>query len=170
MVLTADLQKLLYTKQTTPWNELESIMIVSGAAGMWSQQGLESFVSFLLQIYEDRGNAVEFVKRHGVEFPICKQENSLLIPCTKEEHRMWHISDMHILEALFGQNTPSRHIRNNNDKELSTVISQAGILSDVRFEKQESRIVAIHVHCQGPSKKMIPQFLSFVAGNRPHFT
>ena len=37
--------------------------------------------------------------RHYV--PNFQTKNSLLIPCSKEEQKMWHMSDMHIQEAWF---------------------------------------------------------------------
>ena len=181
VVLTADPRKLLDTKQATPWNKLESMMIVPGAAMMWSLPGLENFVTFLSHAYEDKSTATEFVKRYGAVFPFCREEGSLLIPCTAEKGEMWHISDMYVLNAWFCQNEATRQIRNDKEKDFCLTIGRVGSVPGFQFQKHNSSIVGISaakegtvtdvclVHFQGSSKQMIPEFLSFMAGKQDSF-
>lgn len=185
VVLTADPTQLLQTKHATNGTELECMMIIPGAAMMWSLQGLESFVAFLGNIYANRDSATAFVKEHGQLFPLCRPDRSLLIPCAVEDGKMWHLSDMNILKAWFLRDPLIRIRRDNSDSNTCLVIAQAGSLVDgFQFQKFRSSLLGISssngergnitdscifdvteicvVHFQGRSKRMVPAFTSFL--------
>jgi len=75
---------------------------------MWTLSGLETFVTFLIDLYEDGAKmALELVKQHGSIHPECYKPGSLLLPCfpthtdpmnendyIPQDYSMWHISDM----------------------------------------------------------------------------
>ena len=92
------LENPLLVDETIDWDSIQSYRIIDGAAIMWSLEGIQSFVGFLMSAYEIKENAVNLVSQWGSKMP-CRASHSSLIPCFTDEVSgelvMWHMNDMY---------------------------------------------------------------------------
>jgi len=88
------LENPLLVDETVDWDSIQSYRIIDGAAIMWSLEGLQSFVDFLMNAYLSNDSAAKMVSQWG-----CQTSHSSLIPCFKDDVSgklvMWHINDMY---------------------------------------------------------------------------
>lgn len=154
-------------------HEQESYRIVSGAAMMWTLEGIQNFASFLVKVYSSSDTLIQFIKTHGQKFPFCREDRSLVIPCSNSENEMWHLSDMHAQNGWSSQNTTLRRVWHENEDKACHVIAQAGQQAGFHFAWNGSTIIGYApsatiakpvclVHFQGNSKASVLPFLSFV--------
>lgn len=182
---------LLTVKSPVDWNIVQSYRIISGAAMIWTLDGLESYVTFLLDIYATPSKAIELAKQHGTIYHQCHADRSLLIPCFNPDDTngnnnnqyptsMWHISDMEWYRAWSRQDLTIRltrpdphlipcYVISHIDEEHTYRFVRLGsdnVLASPESDEQALKRVCL-VHFQGEMKKEVIPFLNFLQGNSP---
>mmetsp|Transcript_28831 Transcript_28831/g.41304 ORF Transcript_28831/g.41304 Transcript_28831/m.41304 type:complete len:768 (+) Transcript_28831:68-2371(+) len=159
------------------WSNIQSYKIVSGGAIMWSLEGLQSYVDFLMSIYTSRENAVEMVTQVGIKF-ICNEDRSLMIPCFMEGESkvMWHVSDLVFYNAWIRLNSELRIFKSEFD---CIVLHKLSFEKEYHFIRKGPEILLNNgsetarvciVHFQGPnSKQFAIPFISFVYGESSEY-
>mmetsp|Transcript_5248 Transcript_5248/g.7738 ORF Transcript_5248/g.7738 Transcript_5248/m.7738 type:complete len:407 (-) Transcript_5248:65-1285(-) len=173
------------------WNVVQSFRVINGAAMMWTLPGLETFVTFLLDLYADGAKmAVELAKQHGSIHPQCYKPGSLLLPCfptntdqsnennIQQDYSMWHISDMEWYRAWSRQNLSLRltrpdphliscyvisHIDEDHSFRFVRLGSDHVLASPANDEQALKRVCFLHF--QGEAKEAVFPFLSFLEGD-----
>ncbi len=178
----------LTVKTQIDWTTVQSYRIISGAAMIWTLSGLESFVTFLLDVYATPTMAIELAKQHGTIYHVCHKDRSLLIPCFHPNMNdsnlpassMWHISDMEWYRAWSRQDLTKRLTRPDPHLIPCYVISHINeehtyrfirlgsddILASPESDEQALKRVCL-VHFQGETKNGVIPFLKFLQGDSP---
>ena len=183
-ILTADtdlvvLENPLLVDKLVEWKRTESYRIVDGAAIMWTLEGLQSFVEFLIDMYSSPQKAAEIILKEGEKFR-CVEEKALLVPCYMEDGAMImrFASDMIWYNIWAGQNAELRVrkytsdcvvIHNFNAPGQQYHFIRNGSSIDLKTGHSEVSKVCI-IHFQGRlSKQLALPFMSFVSGESPDF-